>query len=57
MDNKQRIRARAVGKLARAKGAHARKLARKVGMVAVEAPAVTPEPAKKKRAKNATKKD
>ena len=55
-----RIRARAEGKLARAKGAHAKKLLRKLGGVvapAVEVPAAKPVKKRKKRAKKATKKD
>ena len=58
MDNRERNRARAEGKLARAKGGHARRLARKLGVTAtkVAEPAPTPKP-KKKRAKKATKKD
>ncbi len=51
MDNKERYRARAEGKLARAKGGHARKLARKLGLgAAAPAPVETPTPPKKKRA-------
>ena len=59
MDNKERIKGRAEGKLARAKGAHARRLRRKLGLDVGETPAPveTPAPAKKKRAKKATKKD
>ena len=54
-----RIRARVEGKLARAKGGHARRLRRKLGLDANEtpAPAETAAPKRKKKAKKATKKD
>ncbi len=55
--NADRIRARAEGKLARAKGAHARKLQRKVGgEVASPVEALTPPPVKKRKAKKVAKK-
>tara|TARA_R100001163_G_C4932898_1_gene108072 strand:+ start:336 stop:512 length:177 start_codon:yes stop_codon:yes gene_type:complete len=51
MDNKERNRARAEGKLARAKGGHARRLARKLGLdAAAPAPVEAPTPPKKKKA-------
>lgn len=51
----ERIRARAEGKLARAKGAHARKLQRKLGG-GVTAPVEAPAPVKKRKTTKAAKK-